>query len=80
MSRRRALSDKKKIYCSADLVMAHSTVNQTNERLATQSRPRLTASQLLRSELVGLLEDRSDIEDSRAYAHQLREQAQHRRR
>jgi hypothetical protein len=44
-----------------------------------QSRPRLTARQLLHSELIGLWEDRSDIEDSAAYARQLREKAQNRR-
>jgi hypothetical protein len=43
------------------------------------SRPRLTARQLLHSELIGLWEDRNDIEDSAAYARQLREQAQNRR-
>ncbi len=46
---------------------------------AMPSRPRLTARQLLQSELIGLWEDRSDIEDSSAYARQLREQAQNRR-
>lgn len=40
--------------------------------------PRLTARELLHSELIGLWEDRSDIEDSVAYARQLREQAQSR--
>jgi len=38
--------------------------------------PRLTARQLLQSDLIGLWEDRDDIEDSSAYARQLREQAQ----
>ena len=42
--------------------------------------PRLTARELLQSELIGLWEDRTDIEDSAAYARQLREQAQNRRR
>ena len=41
--------------------------------------PRLTARELLQSELIGLWEDRSDDEDSAAYARQLREQAQNRR-
>ncbi len=45
----------------------------------TPSRPRLTARQLLHSELIGLWDDRSDIEDSAAFARQLREQAQNRR-
>jgi len=45
----------------------------------TPNRPRLTARQLLQSDLVGLWENRSDIEDSLAYARQLREQAQFRR-
>ena len=39
------------------------------------TRPRLTASQLLQSDLIGLWEDRDDIEDSSAYARQFREQA-----
>jgi len=42
-------------------------------------KPHLTASQLLRSGLVGLWKDREDIEDSADYARQLREQAQRRR-
>ncbi len=50
------------------------------EPLTAQNRLRLTARQLLHSELVGLWEDRNDIEDSVAYARQLREQAQHRQR
>ena len=41
-------------------------------------RPRLTAKQLLNSELIGLWKDRTDITDSLAYARQLREQAQRR--
>ncbi|MCQ3978378.1 MAG: hypothetical protein DPW09_33545 [Anaerolineae bacterium] len=41
-------------------------------------RPRLTARQLLNSELIGLWQNRSDITDSAAYARQLREQAQRR--
>jgi hypothetical protein len=36
------------------------------EPLTAQSRPRLTARQLLHSDLVGLWEDRGDIEDSAA--------------
>ncbi len=39
----------------------------------------LTARQLLHSGLIGLWKDRKDIEDSAAYARQLREQAQRRR-
>ena len=42
-------------------------------------RPPLTAKKLLNSELVGLWEDRTDIEDSAVYARQLREQAQRRK-
>lgn len=42
-------------------------------------RPRLTARELLNSGLVGLWRDRDEIEDSAAYARQLREQAQRRR-
>lgn len=41
-------------------------------------RPRLTARQLLSSDLIGLWKDRTDITDSVAYARQLREQAQRR--
>ena len=37
-----------------------------------------TARRLLRSDLIGLWKDRQDIEDSAAYARQLREQAQRR--
>ncbi len=48
------------------------------ESPSTHPKPRLTASQLLRSELVGLWKDREDIEDSADYARQLREQAQKR--
>lgn len=40
--------------------------------------PRLTARQLLNSQLIGLWQNRSDITDSAAYARQLREQAQRR--
>ena len=39
-------------------------------------RPRLTAKQLLNSELIGLWKNRTDIADSLEYARQLREQAQ----
>ena len=41
-------------------------------------RPRLTAKQLLNSELIGLWKNRTDIADSLGYARQLREQAQRR--
>lgn len=41
-------------------------------------RPRLTARQLLNSELIGLWKNRADITDSIQYARQLREQAQRR--
>ncbi len=39
-------------------------------------RPHLTARQLLQSDLIGLWEDRDDIEDSSAYARELCKQAQ----
>ncbi len=42
-------------------------------------RPRLTAKELLESELIGLWKDREDIEDSVLYARHLRSQAQRRR-
>jgi hypothetical protein len=41
-------------------------------------RSRLTAKQLLNSELIGLWKNRADITDSLGYARQLREQAQRR--
>lgn len=41
-------------------------------------RPRLTARQLLSSELIGIWKDRNDIKDSTAYARHLREKAQRR--
>jgi len=47
-----------------------------SEASTTPNHPRLTARQLLHSDLVGLWKDRSDIEDSSAYARQLREMAQ----
>ncbi len=43
-----------------------------------EPRPRLTVGQLRRSGLIGLWKDRTDIEDSSAYARWLREQAQQR--
>jgi hypothetical protein len=43
-----------------------------------EPRIRLTAGQLRRSGLIGLWKDRTDIEDSSAYARRLREQAQQR--
>lgn len=47
----------------------------------TQTYPReLTARDLLASELVGLWADRDDIGDTLAFARQLRQQAEHRRR
>ena len=49
-----------------------------SDPMATPDRPRLTARQLLQSDLIGLWADRDDIEDSAAYACQLREQAQNR--
>ncbi len=43
---------------------------------AVPKRLHLTARQLLHSGLIGVWKDRDDIEDSAAYARQLREQAQ----
>jgi hypothetical protein len=40
----------------------------------------MTAKDLLESGLVGMWKDRDDIKDSAAYARELREQAQRRRR
>jgi hypothetical protein len=41
-------------------------------------RKRMTAQDLLNSSLIGMWQDRTDIDDSAAYARQLREQAQRR--
>jgi hypothetical protein len=43
-----------------------------------QPRARLTVGQLRRSGLIGLWQDRADIDDSSVYARQLREQTQER--
>lgn len=48
------------------------------EPSATSRRPHLTADHLLHSGLIGIWKDRKDIEDSAAYARQMREQAQRR--
>lgn len=48
------------------------------EPSAIPGRPRLTAHQLLCSELIGLWKGRKDIEDTATYARQLRKQAQSR--
>ena len=45
---------------------------------ATSEKVRMTAEQLLNSELIGLWKNREDIADSGAYARQLREQAEKR--
>ncbi len=47
--------------------------------LKTITRPRLTVRQFRQLGLIGLWKDRDDIQDSSAYARQLREQAQRRR-
>lgn len=46
---------------------------------STEPRGRLTVRQLKQSGIIGLWKDRTDIQDSAAYARQLREQAQKRR-
>ena len=46
----------------------------------TESRPSLTARELVESGLIGLWKDRVDIGDSAAYARYLRDQAQRRAR
>lgn len=45
----------------------------------TPPRPRLTVRQFRELGLIGLWQDRNDIQDSSVYARQLREEAQHRR-
>jgi hypothetical protein len=57
-------------YVELILVIDHPTL--------PKRRP-LTAKRLLHSGLVGLWKDRTDIEDSTAYARRLREEAQKRR-
>ena len=52
----------------------------TSNMKTTKSKKRLTARQLLNSNLIGMWTDRIDITDSAEYAHQLREQAQRRQR
>ncbi len=47
--------------------------------LKTIPRPRLTVRQFRQLGLIGLWKDRDDIQDSSAYARQLREQAQRQR-
>ena len=49
------------------------------EPSAVLRHPHLPARQMIHSGLIGLWRDREDIEDSAAYARQLREQAQRRR-
>ena len=44
--------------------------------IAAQKKRRLTARQLLNSDLVGMWQNRADIADSPIYARQLRQQAQ----
>lgn len=44
----------------------------------SRRRPYMKASDLLKSELVGMWKDRADISDSVDYARQLRDQAQNR--
>lgn len=46
---------------------------------ASSPRARLTVGQLRKSGLIGLWQDRDDIDDSSVYARQLREEAQTRR-
>ena len=50
----------------------------TSTTKTTKRKKRLTARQLLNSNLMGMWQDRADITDSVEYAHQLREQAQRR--
>ena len=45
---------------------------------STRRRSQLTVGQLRRSGLIGLWEDRDDIQDSSVYARRLREQAENR--
>ena len=58
--------------------MAFLQYRESRER--TQLQPqKLTARDLLQSDLVGLWSDRTDIEDSVEFARQLRRQAEHQR-
>jgi hypothetical protein len=49
-----------------------------SEPAVVRHRSGLTARRLLHSELIGLWEDRRDIDDSATYSRKLREQAQNR--
>jgi hypothetical protein len=45
---------------------------------AEENLPGIPASELLRSEIIGIWKDRKDIGDSSAFARKLRDRAQHR--
>lgn len=49
-------------------------------RTETSSTPRLTAQELLASDLIGMWKDRADMGDSAVFARHLRKQAQRRER
>ena len=53
--------------------------NKSKSKSSTQ-RKRMTAADLLNSGIVGMWSDREDIDDSVAFANQLRQQAEHRQR
>ncbi len=59
------------------LEFIRSLEGETNGTV-TERPPIRTAADLLASPLVGMWSDRTDIEDSRAFARRLREQAEHR--
>ena len=50
----------------------------STEPVEAGARGFVTASELLHSEIIGLWENRKDIEDSSAFARRLRDKAQHR--
>jgi hypothetical protein len=53
---------------------------QPGRDLRAAERPVLSGADLAGSELIGIWADRTDIVDSREFAHQLRHRAEHRRR
>ncbi len=65
----------------SEVLVFISTLKDKESRDQTLPEAReLTARDLLYSAIVGMWMDRDDIDDSRDYAHQLRREAEHRRR
>jgi hypothetical protein len=82
-----AIRIKKRIKKNGELHLTNLDVSEGQEvelvllyeqKKDSGSKKRLTARQLLNSNLIGLWKDRTDITDSAKYARLLREQAQRR--